>query len=80
MISFRDWVIQFREEEGDIGSVGATFYDDGLDMNVLNPDYDSESSLRDWLTDNFHCNRQMRAKILHAYRQYRIKIQGEDRL
>ena len=80
MISFRDWVIQFREEEGDIGSVGATIYQDGLDMNLFHPNFESESSLRDWLSDNFYCNRQMRAKILHAYRQYRKKIQGEDSL
>ncbi len=80
MISFRDWVIQFREEEGDLGSVGATVYQDGLDMNLFNPDFESESSLRTWLSDNAFCNRQMRAKFLQAYRLYGKKIQGEDNL
>ena len=80
MISFRDWVIQFREEEGDLGSFGATVYQDGLDMNLFNPDFESESSLRTWLRDNYFCNRQMRSKILQAYRLYGKKIQGEDHL
>lgn len=78
MICFRDWLIQFKEEEGDLGAVGATIYQDGLDMNEFNPDFVSESSLRDWLRDTEFCNRRMSAKILEAYREYRRKIQGED--
>ncbi len=80
MISFREWVIQFREEEGDLGSVGATVYQDGLDTNLFNPNFESESSLRTWLSDNSFCNREMRSKILQAYRLYGKKIQGEDHL
>jgi len=80
LISFRDWIIQFREEAGDLGAVGATVYQDGLDTNMFNPNFESESLLRTWLTDNDFCNRQMRPKILEAYRQYRRKIQGADDL
>jgi len=72
--------VQFREEPGDLGSVGATVYLDIIDFCLFNPDYESESSLRTWLIDNSYCNRQMRPKFLEAYRQYRRKIQGVDDL
>ena len=72
MISFYNWIIQFRKDQNDLGVVGSFLF---TDSNFTN-DIDTYEKLHTFLKNNVKDDTQLRVRIRASFRQYKEKIQA----
>ena len=71
MLSFAEWVVQFKEEPGIIGAVACDIDEDSHSF----PEHiHDEIFLLNWLKENWDNDSHVINKVIHAYRLYKKEV------
>ena len=73
MMSYYDWIVQFREDKNNLGIIGKIVYED----QNFPKEISNYEKLRIYLKDNFDQNdTQLLIKICASFRLYQRNIQA----